>query len=78
MDKWDKGEIEDDIRCMDKLLGMDFFSAKNAENPLFRAGFIEALIALRDLMAERRQGERNVRGRIEARLLGVHEPHGRP
>jgi len=50
MDKWDKGEIEDDIRCIDTLLGMDFFAAKNAENPLFRAGFIEALIALRDLM----------------------------
>lgn len=50
MDKWDKGDIEDDIRTIDNLLGCGIFAPEKAGHPLYRAAFVEMLIALRDLM----------------------------
>lgn len=50
MDRWDKEDIEDDVRCIDKLLGSGIFGPGNAGHALYRAAFIEMLIAIRDLM----------------------------
>lgn len=50
MDKWDKEDIESDIRRIDSLLGSGMFDPQNAGHPLCRAAFVEMLIALRDLM----------------------------
>ena len=50
MDHWDRGDIEEDIGCIDRILATNIFSPENAGSPFFRAAFIEVLIALRDLM----------------------------
>ena len=50
MDQWDKVDIGEDIRTIDSLLRHGIFAPANTDHPLFRAAFIEMLIALRDLM----------------------------
>jgi hypothetical protein len=50
VDHWDRVAIEDDIRTIEELLDCDAFSPKNGGSPLFKAAFIQLLIALRDLM----------------------------
>ena len=50
MDQWDKADIGEDIRTIDRLLQHGIFAPANTEHPLFRAAFIQMLIALRDLM----------------------------
>lgn len=49
-DYFTKAEIEEDIRRIDELLVCGIFQAANAGHVLFRAAFIELLIAVRDLM----------------------------
>jgi hypothetical protein len=50
IDFFSKSEIEDSIRRIDAILACGIFQLPNSENVLFRAAFIELLIALRDLM----------------------------
>ena len=45
-----KSDIESSVRRIDDLLGCGIFQPANSHNVLFRAAFIEILIALRDLM----------------------------
>lgn len=45
-----KSDIEGAIRRIDDLLKCGIFQTQNSKNVLFRAAFIELLIALRDLM----------------------------
>ena len=45
-----KSDIEGAIRRIDELLACGIFNPANSRNVLFRAAFIELLIALRDLM----------------------------
>lgn len=50
MDFFDRSDIESSIRRIDELMSCGIFAPANAGNVLFRAAFIELLIALRDLM----------------------------
>jgi hypothetical protein len=50
IDFFAKSDIEGSIRRIDELLQCGIFHPQNAQNVLFRAAFIELLIALRDLM----------------------------
>jgi hypothetical protein len=50
VDFFDRNEVESSIRRIDELLSCGIFAPGNAGNVLFRAAFIELLIALRDLM----------------------------
>lgn len=50
MDLFDKFDIEQSIQRIEQLLKCGIFHSKNSNNVLFRAAFIELLIALRDLM----------------------------
>jgi hypothetical protein len=50
MDFFSKSDIESSIRRIDDLLSCGIFQPANSNNILFRAAFIELLIALRDLM----------------------------
>lgn len=50
LDFFTVGEIEGAIGRIDKLLSCGIFQPQNADHVLFRAAFIELLIALRDLM----------------------------
>ncbi|WP_374584014.1 hypothetical protein [Ideonella dechloratans] len=50
LDFFAKSDIEGSIRRIDELLRCGIFHPQNSENVLFRAAFIELLIALRDLM----------------------------
>jgi hypothetical protein len=50
MDFFTKSDIEGAIRRIDELLACGIFQQNNSRNVLFRAAFIELLIALRDLM----------------------------
>lgn len=45
-----KSDVEGAIQRIDELLKCGVFQPKNSRNVLFRAAFIELLIALRDLM----------------------------
>jgi hypothetical protein len=50
MDFHDQSDIEQSIKRIDELLSCGIFQPNNSGNVLFRAAFIELLIALRDLM----------------------------
>lgn len=50
IDFFTKSEIESAIQRIDELLSCGIFQPKNSQDVLFRAAFIELLIALRDLM----------------------------
>jgi len=50
MDFFTKSDIESSIRRIDDLLNCGIFQPGNSSHILFRAAFIELLIALRDLM----------------------------
>lgn len=50
LDFFTKSDIESAIRRIDELLACGIFQPKNSRNVLFRAAFIELLIAMRDLM----------------------------
>lgn len=50
LDLFTKSDIEGSIRRIDELLRCGIFHPQNSQNVLFRAAFIELLIALRDLM----------------------------
>jgi hypothetical protein len=50
LDLFTKSEIESSIRRIDELLRCGIFHPENSQNVLFRAAFIELLIAMRDLM----------------------------
>ena len=50
LDFFTKNDIESSIRRIDELLQCGIFHPENSKNVLFRAAFIELLIALRDLM----------------------------
>ena len=50
MDFFDRSDIESSVRRIDELLSCGIFASANSGNVLFRAAFIELLIALRDLM----------------------------
>lgn len=50
IDLFSKSEIESAIQRIEELLGCGIFQSQNSRNVLFRAAFIELLIALRDLM----------------------------
>jgi len=50
IDFFSKSEIGDSIRRIDAILACGIFQPPNSANVLFRAAFIELLIALRDLM----------------------------
>ena len=50
IDFFTKSEIEGAIHRVNELLSCGIFSRQNSQNVLFRAAFIELLIALRDLM----------------------------
>jgi hypothetical protein len=50
IDHFDRGDIHTSIWRVDALVGSGIFSPQNAQHVLFRAAFIEVLIALRDLM----------------------------
>lgn len=50
MDFHDQSDIEQSIKRIDELLSCGIFHPNNSSNVLFRAAFIELLIALRDLM----------------------------
>jgi hypothetical protein len=50
MDFFTKGDVESAIRRIDDLLSCGIFLQRNSQSVLFRAAFIELLIALRDLM----------------------------
>src|SRR5687767_2990686 len=50
MDFFTKSDIESAIRRIDEILSCGIFQPPNSRNVLFRAAFVELLIALRDLM----------------------------
>ena len=50
MDFHTKSDIQSSIQRIDELLACGIFQPTNSSNVLFRAAFIELLIALRDLM----------------------------
>lgn len=50
VDFFSKRDIESAIQRIEELLGCGIFQSQNSRNVLFRAAFIELLIALRDLM----------------------------
>lgn len=50
MDFFTKSDIESAIHRIDELLSCGIFQQQNSHNVLFRAAFIDLLIALRDLM----------------------------
>ncbi len=50
LDWFERADIDLAIRRIDELLQCGIFQPQNARNVLFRAAFIELLIALRDLM----------------------------
>jgi len=50
LDFFTKSDIESSIQRVDALLTCGIFHPQNSQNVLFRAAFIEMLIALRDLM----------------------------
>ncbi len=50
LDCFTKSDVESAIRRIDELLSCGIFCSQNSQNALFRAAFIELLIALRDLM----------------------------
>jgi hypothetical protein len=50
LDFFEKSDIEGAFRRIDELLQCGIFQPENSRNVLFRAAFIELLIALRDLM----------------------------
>ena len=50
MDFHDKSDIKSSISRIDQLLSCGIFTQENSGNVLFRAAFIELLIALRNLM----------------------------
>ena len=50
LDFFTKSDIESSINRVNDLLGCGIFHHQNSRNVLFRAAFIELLIALRDLM----------------------------
>jgi hypothetical protein len=50
MDFFTKSDIESSIHRIDELFACGIFHPSNSSNVLFRAAFIELLIALRDLM----------------------------
>lgn len=50
MDFFTKSDIESSVRRIDDLLSCGIFQPANSRHVLFRAAFIEMLIALRDLM----------------------------
>lgn len=50
LDFFSKSDIESSIRRIDELLKCGIFQPQNSRNVLFRAAFIEILIAMRDLM----------------------------
>lgn len=50
MDFHTKSDIESSIKRIDELFACGIFHQTNSHNVLFRAAFIELLIALRDLM----------------------------
>lgn len=47
---FDKSDIKSSIARIDEILKCGIFAQENSTNVLFRAAFIEVLIALRDLM----------------------------
>jgi hypothetical protein len=50
LDFFEKSDIEQAISHINELLQCGIFQPENSQNALFRAAFIELLIALRDLM----------------------------
>lgn len=50
LDFFTETDIKSSIRRIEQLLSCGIFQPQNSENVLFRAAFIEVLIALRDLM----------------------------
>lgn len=50
MNHFDRGDIESSIRRLNELLSCGIWAPENSGHILFRAAFIEILIALRDLM----------------------------
>jgi len=50
MSFFDRSDIEGSIKRIDELLSCGIFDPRNSRNVLFRAAFIELLIAMRDLM----------------------------
>lgn len=50
MNFFERSDVESSIRRIDELLSCGIFQPNNSRNVLFRAAFIELLIALRDLM----------------------------
>ena len=50
VDFFTKSDVESAIHRIDELLSCGIFQQQNSHNVLFRAAFIELLIALRDLM----------------------------
>lgn len=50
MDFFDRNDVDNSIRRIDELLACGIFHPENTANVLFRAAFVELLIALRDLM----------------------------
>jgi len=50
LDFFTKSDIESSIKRVDELFSCGIFHPQNSEHVLFRAAFIELLIALRDLM----------------------------
>lgn len=50
LDFFTKNDVESSIRRIDELIRCKIFHPQNSQNVLFRAAFIELLIALRDLM----------------------------
>lgn len=50
IDFFTKGDIESDIKTIEKLLETEIFLPNNISHPLCKSAFIEMLICLRDLM----------------------------
>jgi hypothetical protein len=50
MDFHDKSDIKQSIKRIEQLFSCGIFQPQNSDNVLFRAAFIELLIAMRDLM----------------------------
>jgi hypothetical protein len=60
LDFFTKSEIEDSVRCIEELLTCGIFQPDNSRHVLFRAAFIELLIALRDLMYKTQKHARRI------------------
>ena len=60
IDPYDKGDIQSDIRRAEDLLQSGIFDPSNAQSALFRAAFVDLLIALRDLMYKTEKYSRRI------------------